>query len=303
MKLDRRTVLKSLAAGCLSAGPGRIARLKASVAGAGGHPTLQPRIWDVHSHLAHLPGTPEERMAVLIQHMDRLGIERLMLSQGYADRDSDPTPQEVREENDRVMRAVHHFPDRAYGWVFFSPDDVDFCLKEFDRCVRDGPMIGVGELEDDIRWNAPALDPIVQRAAALRVPLLLHTWIISSGNPPGESTPYDLVELARRHPEAQIICGHTGGNWELGIRAIRGTKNVYAGIAGSDPTSGFVEMAVRELGPERVIYGSDAGGRSFASQLAKVIGAEIPDSAKELILGGNLRRILQPILKAKGLKS
>ncbi len=39
-------------------------------------------------------------------------------------------------------------------------------------------------------------------------------------------------------------------------------------------------MAVRELGAERVIYGSDAGGRSFASQLAKVYGADVPDSAK-----------------------
>ena len=62
-------------------------------------------------------------------------------------------------------------------------------------------------------------------------------------------------------------------------------------------------MAVRELGAERVIYGSDVGGRSFASQIAKVIGADVPDSAKELILGGNLRRLLQPSLKAKGLPS
>ena len=62
-------------------------------------------------------------------------------------------------------------------------------------------------------------------------------------------------------------------------------------------------MAVRELGAERVIYGSDVGGRSFASQVAKVIGAEIPDSAKELILGGNLRRLLRPMLRSKGVKS
>ena len=81
---------------------------------------------------------------------------------------------------------------------------------------------------------------------------------------------------------------------------IRDEKNISAGIAGFDPTSGVVEMAVRELGPERVVYGSDVGGRSFASQLAKVLGADIPDSAKELVLGGNLRRLLTPILRAKG---
>ena len=52
-----------------------------------------------------------------------------------------------------------------------------------------------------------------------------------------------------------------------------------------------------------MIYGSDVGGRTFASQIAKVIGANIPDSAKELILGSNLRRLLQPSLKAKGYAS
>jgi predicted TIM-barrel fold metal-dependent hydrolase len=58
-------------------------------------------------------------------------------------------------------------------------------------------------------------------------------------------------------------------------------------------------MAVRELGAERVLYGSDVPGRSFASQVAKVLGADIPDSARELILSGNLKRLLRSILKQK----
>jgi predicted TIM-barrel fold metal-dependent hydrolase len=59
-------------------------------------------------------------------------------------------------------------------------------------------------------------------------------------------------------------------------------------------------MAVRELGAERVVYGSDAAGRSFASQLAKVFGAVVPEAAKELIFAGNLKRLLAPILRDKG---
>jgi hypothetical protein len=66
-----------------------------------------------------------------------------------------------------------------------------------------------------------------------------------------------------------MICGHTGGNWELGIRAVRAAKNLSPDPAGSDRTSGFTEMAVLEVGAERVIYGSDSYGRSFASQAAK----------------------------------
>ena len=110
-----------------------------------------------------------------------------------------------------------------------------------------------------------------------------------------------MAELAARHPDVPLICGHTGGDFERGIRAIRKFKNVYADLAGSEPCAGYTEMAVRELGADRVIYGSDAGGRSFASQLAKVFGADVPDAAKELIFSGNLQRLMTPILKAKGI--
>ena len=61
-------------------------------------------------------------------------------------------------------------------------------------------------------------------------------------------------------------------------------------------------MAVRELGADRVIYGSDVAGRSFASQLGKVQGADIPDAAKKKVLGENLKRLLTPILKDKGMR-
>lgn len=298
MEVDRRTVLKSLAAGFVAAG----AHAEELQVATHLKPDRSLRIWDGHSHLEALAGdTPEARMEVLIRHMDRLGIERLILSQGFGEYTSHGTPAQVRIENDRVMRAVQHFPDRAYGSLFLNPEHVEASLAEFDRCVRDGPMVCVGEVQADLRCNSPQLDPIVERAAAMNVLILQHTWLKTTGNEPGESTPYDVVELAARHPNAQIVCGHTGGNWEKGIRVIRDSSNVYADIAGSDPTSGFVEMAVRELGAERVLYGSDVGGRSFASQVAKVLGADIPDEAKRLILGGNIRRLLQPVLKVKGL--
>jgi hypothetical protein len=300
MTLNRRTFVKGVVSGLLASRVSVDAQEPSQLSRRNDH----FRIWDVHSHLEALQGnTPLERMEILIRHMDKLGVERLMLSQGFGQYEYHPTPEQVRIENDRVMEAVRHFPDRAYGSLYLSPGDVDSSLLEFDRCIRDGPMVMIGELETDIRCNSPALNPLVERAISLNVPILQHTWTVSSGNGPGDSTPLDLVELAKRHPRGQFICGHTGGNWELGIRAIRESKNICAEIAGSDPTSGFTEMAVRELGAERVVYGSDVGGRSFASQIAKVLGAEISDREKELILGGNLRRLLQPVLKAKGLRT
>jgi uncharacterized protein len=297
----RRTALKgmgcSLMLACTRTAPGST--------GLGDNTeSFHPRIWDIHSHLGNLPGdTAELRMEALVRFMDRTGVERVILSQGFDQYIEHPSPDQIREENDRVMRAVKRFPARAYGSVYLSPDHVDFSLQEFDRCVRDGPMIGIGELEADRRCNGPEFDPIAERAAALKVPILQHTWLKAGGNDPGESTPYDVVELAKRHPQVQFICAHTGGDWERGIRIIRDTTNICAELAGFDPTAGVTEMAVRELGAERVVYGSDVGGRSFASQVAKVLGAEVPDLAKELILGGNLRRIFTPILKAKGYRA
>jgi len=258
-------------------------------------------IWDVHTHLSGVPGdTPEARLARLVEFADRLGIERLCVSMGM-NWSYDPSPDDLRRQNDEVLRAVRCYPKRAFGFVYLSPNHIETSLAELDRCVRDGPMVGV-KLWVARRCNAPELDPIVRRATALKAVILQHTYIKATGNLPGESTPMDLAELARRHPDATFICGHTGADWEIGIPAIRDCKNVYADLCGSDPTAGYTEMAVRELGAERVLYGSDAGGRSFASQLAKVFGAEIPESAKRLILGENLRRLLTPMLKAKAIK-
>ena len=74
---------------------------------------------------------------------DRLGIERVILSQGYS-ADLHPTRDQIREENTRVMRAVRRFPERAYGSVYLSPSFLDFSLQEFDRCVATVPWSELG---------------------------------------------------------------------------------------------------------------------------------------------------------------
>lgn len=237
-------------------------------------------------------------MTHLLRFMDRMGIERVTLSLGYPLVEN-PSPQQLREENDQVIRAIERWPDRTLGLVYLNPNHLAFSLTEFDRCVRDGPMVGV-KLWIAKRCSAPELDPIVERATALHALILQHCWFKRQGNLPGESTPEDLAVLARRHPNAMFIDAHTGGDWELGIRAIQPVKNISACVAGFDPASGVVEMAVRELGAERVVFGSDAAGRSFASQLAKVTGAEVSPAVKQQILAQNLRQRVTPILRAKG---
>ena len=232
-----------------------------------------------------------------MQFADRVGIEKLCVYMGMK-WSPDPSPEDVRRQNDEVLQALEKWHHRAFGFVYLNPNHLKESLAELDRCVANGPMVGV-KLWVARHCNEPDLDPIVERATELKAVVFQHTYLKVGGNLPGESTPMELAELARRHPKAAIICGHTGADWEIGIRAVRDCKNVSVDLAGSDPTAGLTEMAVRELGPERVIYGSDAGGRSFASQLGKVFGADIPESAKRLILAGNLERLLRPRLQKK----
>ncbi len=258
-------------------------------------------IWDLHCHFGALPGdTPDARMEKLVRFADRMGIERMCIFMGYPFL-SEPTPAQLREQNDQVLDALKHWSHRAFGFVYLSPQHLEASLAEFDRCVRNGPMVGV-KLWVAKRASARELDPIVEAAASMNAVIFQHTWHKTTGNLPGESEPADVAALAARHPSVPIICGHTGGEWETGIRAIRHLPLVSADLAGSDPYNGFVEMAVRELGAARVIYGSDASGRSFASQLGKVMGADINEADRKLILGENLKRMMTPILTRKGMR-
>jgi len=88
----------------------------------------------------------------------------------------------------------------------------------------------------------------------------------------------------RPAPDASFICSHTGNDWNAAFGDSRAPQRVGGGLRFRSHGR-FVEMAVRELGRNGDLR-SDAGGRSFASQLAKVYSAQLPEAAQRLILGG-----------------
>jgi predicted TIM-barrel fold metal-dependent hydrolase len=62
-------------------------------------------------------------------------------------------------------------------------------------------------------------------------------------------------------------------------------------------------MAVREPGAARVVFGSHLPSRCLGTEYSKVLNAEISESDKHQIMGANLRKLLGPILRQKGLGS
>jgi uncharacterized protein len=54
---------------------------------------------------------------------------------------------------------------------------------------------------------------------------------------------------------------------------------------------GAIEIAVREIGAERILLGTEAPLRAIQSSVNAILMARIPDDAKRAILGGNARRI------------
>lgn len=300
--MNRRRFLQSSAL-LTAAGAGLRAATPATPAWPG-EEFRQLGFWDVHAHVGPPGAKPDRRMASLLAVADRMGVERLCLSMPQPWH-YEPTPAQFRACNDDALGILKEWGARVFGFVYLNPTYLRESLDELERCVADGPMIGI-KLWVGIHCNAPQLDPIVRRAAELDALILQHTWIKQrgQGNLPGESTPMDLAELSARHPGVPMVCGHTGGgDWALGIRAIRTRPELHADLGGGDPVYGEVEMAVRELGASRVLYGSDVHGRSFASQIGRVLGADISDADKKLILRENLRRLLQPALKRKGIRA
>ena len=151
-------------------------------------------IWDVHAHLHGVDGrTPEERMANLLRFADRMGVERLCLSMGYPFLHT-PTPEQLKAQNDFVLRALSHHHDRAFGFVYCSGQYPTESAREIERCVKNGPMVGI-KLWVARPCSDRRLDPVIAAAAELKAPVLQHTWFKANGNLPGESTPTDLADV------------------------------------------------------------------------------------------------------------
>ena len=248
---------------------------------------------DCHIHLNAVAGRYDEaEVQQCLALADRTGIERMVHLIALGEAQVDPQEDDLRRSNEIGLELVDRHPDRFDSFCYLNPSlPVDFSLAEIDRCVVNGPMRGI-KLWISVHADDPRLDPIMERARQLGVPVLHHAWYKATGFAFNESTPAQIATLARRHPQVTIIMAHlAGGGWR-GVRDVAAYPNVVVDTSGAQPHAGLVTYAIDLLGPERVVYGSDWPIRDFAVQRARVEGAGLDPVARDLVMGGNMLRIL-----------
>lgn len=250
-------------------------------------------IVDAHVHTSW--GDPDQRPDRILQLMDEagrrngIGKQVMMGSAGFS---RGPWPEsQVRDCNSGTLLAMKEFPDMAVGCCFLNPaNSVTFMREETERCIVEGKMAGI-KLHVHVNARDARLDPIMERARELKVPVVYHAWYKTVEVRGNESTPADIADLARRHPDVDIMMAHLGGCGARGVQDIKELPNVHVDTSGGQPESMIVEYAVKHLGPERVLYGSDFPGRDYATQLSKVFGANISRRAQHMILTENAVRL------------
>ena len=202
-----------------------------------------------------------------------------------------------------VLNPMKRWPNRLLGMIQLNLQNTASSLEALTQWLQEGPMLGVyfpGSGPGAANCLDPKVSQLVERVAELDGVIMQHTWLKTGGKrSPHESTPAELATLASRYPKQRFICAHAGGEWEQGIRAVRDSPNILIETSGFDATAGFIEMATRELGSKRIVFGSHLPSRSLGTELSKVISAQISEAEKKDILGGNYRKLLHVIQARK----
>lgn len=250
---------------------------------------------DAHEHTDLYHGGPE----VQIDSADRLGIEKLVLSKPVVGT-AKGTPEEFRECNNTVLKAMKQYPDRILGQLTLNPVYGKESLEEITRCMDQG-MVGI-KVYYQVKINDPLFYPIIEKAIDLRILILMHANCqLGMGGyrmkydfreSPNTSIPDDFVDAAKRYPEAMFQYAHTGGggDWEYACKAIRNYPNIYVDTSGSNNEAGMIDFVLSCVGEDRLFFATDS---SYYQGVGNVLASNLSESQRKKIFFENYNGILR----------
>lgn len=249
-------------------------------------PLTEDVVIDAHAHLGpySLFYIPDPDAAAMVRVMDRCGVTRTILSSHLA------IQADATKGNDATAAAVDAFPDRLAGYLVINPWQDP--IAEIERCAEDRRFVGI-KLHPSLHQyplSGPRYAPAFELAAATGRPVLTHTW---------ENSTYDrpsiLGEVAARYPDVTILAGHAGAMQTGFLEAIevaRTHPRVLLEICGSFNSGRQITQMVDELGPDKVVYGSDFPFIDLRISIGRVVFAELSEEHRRAVLGGTMQRIL-----------
>lgn len=255
---------------------------------------MKYRKMDAHIHVDLYHGGPDEN----IRFADMMGIEKMFISRPITS--GAGTPKDFIESNDIVLRAVKKYPDRFIGQLTVNVEHQKESLEEIKRCLDLG-MVGL-KVYTQVKINNPLFYPIIEKMADLKMIIHMHAVCqLGIGGyrmkydtkiRPNTSIPEDFVDIAKRYPEAMFQYAHigAGGDWEYTCKMLKSSPNVYVDSSGSSNDEYMLNFAVKELGEDRIFFGSD---NCYYQSVGKVLAANLTETQKKKIFFDNYNNVLK----------
>ncbi|MBC7091815.1 MAG: amidohydrolase [Nitrososphaeria archaeon] len=233
--------------------------------------------------------TPPE---MLLEEMDRNGFDKAVIVNAGS-----VVPELMRENNDYVSEVVKKWPNRFIGFAGICPLLGSVAIEELERAVN---VLGLKGIKlyppHGYPIDSPIVFPIVEKAISLNIPIVIHSDFQSLF-----CNPYQIARLASLYPEATLIMAHMGMHPDLFLltpEIVKPYNNIVLDTSGTPecPEITFV-YSIRELGVDRIVFGSDALYFDQALALKKLERAKerwgLTEEEKRHILGENMARILR----------
>ncbi len=241
---------------------------------------------DMHTH----PGPysaiwfPNAEPAQMIHTMDRSGVKLICAAPHCALTDS-------KRGNAYTERMYAKWPDRVLGYWSINPNYPERTKAEVEDFGNHKGFVGFKFLSDYHKYpiTGDVYAPVLERANAERLLVLMHTWGGSQFD-----SPKQVEELAKRYPDAIFLMGHSGyGDWDASIHNALEYPNVYLELTAVHDANGVYEKMVDAGCSEKMLYGTDLPWFDPHYVIACVLFARISDADRHNILHRNAERLLQ----------